>query len=62
MVLQKIFGMVLILVGLYFVIALPGMSTGGPGTGSYMPDSFARVIILIGLILTGVGIFLLVKG
>lgn len=61
MVFQKIFGMMLILVGLYFVIALPGMTTGGPGPGSYMPDSFARVIILIGLILTGIGIFLLVK-
>ncbi len=62
MVWQKIFGMGLILTGLYFIIALPGMTTGGPGSGSYMPDSFARVIILAGIIMTGIGIYLLVKG
>ncbi|MBU5537140.1 MAG: hypothetical protein QW818_03400 [Candidatus Aenigmatarchaeota archaeon] len=57
MVIQKIFGWGLVLVGLFFIIALPGM---GPGRG-YMPDEFARVIILIGIIFVGVGIFLLVK-
>ena len=60
MVLQKIFGWVLTLVGLFFIIAMPGIATGGPGRG-YMPDEFARFIILIGFVLTGVGIFLIVK-
>jgi len=57
MVLQKIFGWLLILAGLFFVIALPGI---GPGRG-YLPDEFTRVFIVIGIILVGVGIFLLVK-
>lgn len=62
MVLQKIFGWLLIFTGLFFVIALPGMTTSGPGKWSgYMPDYFARTIILIGIILTGIGIFLVVK-
>jgi len=60
MILQKIFGWILVLVGLFFVIALPGIATSGPGRG-YMPDEFTRVVIVVGLILTGVGIFLLVK-
>lgn len=60
MVLQKIFGWVLVLAGLFFVIALPGIATGGPGRG-YSPDEFTRVLIVIGLILIGIGIFLLVK-
>jgi len=60
MVLQKIFGWILTLVGLFFVIALPGIATGGPGRG-YMPDELTRVVVVIGLILTGVGIFLIVK-
>lgn len=62
MVFLKILGLILVLVGVYFVIALPGMTTSTPGRGSYMPDEFARVIILVGIILTGIGIFLLVKG
>lgn len=60
MVLQRIFGWILVLAGLFFVIALPGIATGGPGRG-YMPDEFQRVVIVIGLVLIGVGIFLLVK-
>lgn len=61
MVLQKIFGWILVLVGLFFVIALPGIATGGPGRG-YMPDQFTRIVILVGAVILGVGIFLLVKG
>lgn len=60
MVLSKILGWILTLVGLFFVVALPGMATGGPGR-SYMPDEFARSIVVIGLVLMGIGIFLLVK-
>lgn len=60
MVFQKIIGWILVFVGLFFVIGLPGMATGGPGRG-YMPDEFARVIILIGLVLTGIGVYILVK-
>lgn len=57
MVFRKLIGLLLVMTGLYFVIALPGI-----GQISHMPESFARVTILIGLILTGVGIFLMVKG
>jgi len=60
MVFEKILGWILTLVGLFFIIALPSMATGGPGRG-YMPDEFARSIVLIGIILTGVGIFILIK-
>ncbi|MBI2546832.1 MAG: hypothetical protein HYW23_00085 [Candidatus Aenigmarchaeota archaeon] len=61
MVLQKLFGWILILTGLFFVVALPGMNTSTPGRGGYMPDEFASVIIVIGLAIIGVGIYLLVK-
>ena len=65
MVLQKIFGWVLVLAGLFFVIAMPGIMSG-PGKhdtpgGGYMPAEFAHTTVLIGLIMLGVGIFLLVK-
>lgn len=64
MVLQKIFGWVLILAGLFFIIAMPGIMSGpgkrGPG-GGYMPEEFAMTTILIGLVMLGVGIFLFVK-
>ncbi len=65
MVLQKIFGWLLVFAGLFFIIAMPGIMSGpgkrfGPG-GGYMPEEFAMTTILIGVVLLGVGIFLLVK-
>ena len=62
MVLSKIFGWVLILAGLFFVIALPGIQSGPRGTGGYMPEPFHNSIVFIGFVLLGLGIFLLVKG
>lgn len=56
MVLGKLLGILLTIVGLYFVIALPGISQI-----SHMPEKMARSVVLIGLILTGIGIFLIVK-
>ena len=59
MVLSNLTGWLLIVTGLFFVIAFPGIQSGY-GRG-YMPDEFAQVIILIGFIMIGVGIFLVVK-
>ncbi|MBI2084504.1 MAG: hypothetical protein HYT70_02735 [Candidatus Aenigmarchaeota archaeon] len=59
MVLSELAGWGLIVLGLFFIIAFPGIQSGF-GRG-YMPDEFANMIILIGLILLGVGIFLVVK-
>lgn len=65
MVLQKIFGWLLVLAGLFFIIALPGIMSGpgkfGTPGGGYMPTEFATTTVFIGLILLGVGIFLIVK-
>ena len=61
MVLTKLWGWVLILTGLFFIIALPSIQSGPRGTGGYMPEPFHNSLVLIGLILVGVGIFLLVK-
>ncbi|MBI1979021.1 MAG: hypothetical protein HYS62_03110 [Candidatus Aenigmarchaeota archaeon] len=65
MVLQRIFGWLLVFAGLFFIIALPGIMSGpgkyGGSGGGYMPGEFAHTIVLIGLVLLGVGIFLLVK-
>lgn len=65
MVLQRIFGWLLILTGLFFVIAMPGIMSGpgkhGTPGGGYMPSEFAHTTVLIGLIILGAGIFLLVK-
>lgn len=65
MVLQKIFGWLLVLAGLFFIIALPGIMSGpgkhGTPGGGYTPAEFAHTTVLIGLIMLGVGIFLLVK-
>lgn len=52
MVIGKIFGWVSLISGIFFIVAMPSIK-------EYMPDEFARSIILIGLILVGVGIFLL---
>jgi hypothetical protein len=62
MVLSKIFGWVLILLGLFFIVALPSIQSGPRGTGGYMPEPFHNSIVFIGVVLVGVGIFLLVKG
>lgn len=56
MVFMKLLGILLALVGLYFVIALPGISQI-----SHMPEKMGRSVILIGIILTAVGIFIAVK-
>ena len=61
MVLSKLFGWVLVLAGLFFIIAMPSIQSGPKGTGGYMPEHFQYSIIFIGLVLTGIGIFLLVK-
>ena len=66
MVLQKIFGWLLILSGLFFIIALPGIMSGpgkysGSPGGGYTPAEFSHATVFIGLILLGAGIFLLVK-
>ena len=54
MVLGKLWGWVLILAGLFFIIAMPSIR-------DYMPEKFQNSTILVGLVLLGVGIFLLVK-
>lgn len=54
MVLAKLWGWVLILAGLFFIIAMPSMR-------DYMPEKFQNSTILIGVIMLGAGIFLLVK-
>ncbi|MBI2545369.1 MAG: hypothetical protein HYW22_02095 [Candidatus Aenigmarchaeota archaeon] len=60
MVWDKILGWILTLVGLFFIVAMPGMGTGGPGKG-YQPVEFGNSFVLIGIILTAIGIFLIVK-
>ncbi len=59
MVLSKLVGWALVIAGLFFVIAFPAIQSGW-GRG-YMPDEFATVIIFIGILMIGAGIFLLVK-
>ena len=60
MVWEKILGWILTLVGLFFIVAMPGTTTSGPGQ-NYQPIEFSRAFVLIGIIMTGIGIFLIVK-
>jgi uncharacterized protein YybS (DUF2232 family) len=49
---RKILGIVLILVGLSLIIFFPFLD-------KYQPEDMAKAVTIIGIILTGIGIFLL---
>lgn len=54
MVVGRLVGWLLILVGLFFIIAMPSMR-------NYMPDKFQHTVIWVGVVILGIGIFVLVK-
>ncbi|MBI2542648.1 MAG: hypothetical protein HYW24_00460 [Candidatus Aenigmarchaeota archaeon] len=56
MVFTRLLGWGLIITGLFFAVAMPAVGKQG-----YMPDTFANSIVLIGAVLTGIGIYLVVK-
>jgi len=49
---QKIIGMILILIGLSLIVFFPFLD-------KYQPEDMAKSAAIIGIILTGIGIFLL---
>jgi len=49
---QKIVGMILLLIGLSLIIFFPFLD-------KYQPEDMAKSAAIIGIILTGIGIFLL---
>ena len=55
MVLTRLYGWLLIFAGWFFVIAMPSIR-------QYMPEKFQNSTVLIGLVMLGIGIWLLVKG
>jgi len=49
---QKVVGMILILIGLSLIVFFPFLD-------KYQPEDMAKSAAIIGIILTGIGIFLL---